>query len=248
MEIPKTLDQLNEQLDGWSDMLKDPLWYQQAMPILLDWWENFPKDETRELLKDRIYQYFADKLEKGEIVLGRKGPNFDQERKPVDTIIIHHSSRKPGVSWQELSAIGFLRQYVHDYYLYDDVFDQDTKDQPIWSGHFRDGIQVFYAYHWLVRMNGESVRLLEDHYLGWHAGNRDVNRRSIAIVLDGDFQNSEPSHLSLEGVARLMREQYPHIKTAKILGHLEVSKTECPGRLFLPVWKNKLLSKFFEPQ
>ncbi len=31
-----TLDQLNNQLIGWGDTLKEPLWYKEVMPVLID--------------------------------------------------------------------------------------------------------------------------------------------------------------------------------------------------------------------
>jgi len=116
------------------------------------------------------------------------------------------------------------------------------KGQPIFSHHFRDGEQVFYAYHWLVRMNGEVERLLPDNETGWQAGNWEVNCRSVAICLDNDFENSRPSVNVIETIAKIIKENYNHVEKARIFGHREVSpKTTCPGNSFLSDWKQEIL-------
>lgn len=158
--------------------------------------------------------------------------------------MIHYTDNKPGITWQILSAIGLLRQYAHDYYQYDDVYGVSIKDQPVWSGHFRGEQQVFYAYHWLVRNDGSVVRLLDDRYIGWHAGNKNINFRSVAIVLDGQFAESEPSASAVEGIASILKKYYPQIRPTGVIGHSEAnSQTDCPGKLFLPVWKEKILAR-----
>lgn len=239
-----TLDQLNQQLDVWEKTLQNPLWYKEIMPVLEKWSRDFPENEQTELLSGRVNDYFTEKLDKNEIFLGSSGPDFDQWRKPIDTVVIHHTSGKPGVSWQSLSAKGLLRQYAADYYHYDDQYGINTKDQPLWSGHFRGEKQVFYAYYWLVRLNGEAERLLQDEYIGWQAGNKEINFRSVAIVLDGDFADTQPSDQELEGIAKILKDHYPSISPERVIGHLEANpKTVCPGNLFLPVWKHKILKK-----
>lgn len=241
-EVP-TLEQLNQQLFSWSEVLKKPLWYKEVMPVLLKYWQQLPKNEQTKILKDRLYQFFTEKLEEGQLALAKSGPNFDFGRsKFPDTAVIHYTGNKPGISWQLLSTIGFLRQYASDYLLHNDVWGIPTKDQPIWSGHFREGKMVFYAYHWLVRLDGQVERLLDDHYVGWHAGKRDVNQRSVAIVLDGEFLDTVPSEAAILSITKILNEYYPQIKPEHVFGHLEVNpETECPGKLFLPVWKNKIL-------
>lgn len=65
-EVP-TQEQLSDILKKWDEVSKTPLWYRQVVPVLLDWWKNLPRDEHNEALKNRIYNYFADKLEKAEL-------------------------------------------------------------------------------------------------------------------------------------------------------------------------------------
>lgn len=242
-EIP-TPAQFNNLLRSWSDILKKPLWYKEIMPVLLQNWQSLPKTDEVEKLKDRTYQFFANKLTAGEINLAKSGSDFDQWRQSIDTVVIHYTGNKPGISWQTLSAIGLIRQYAADYFRYDDVWGIDIKNTPIWSGHFRNNQQVFYAYHWLVRLDGSFERLLDDKYIGWHAGNSEVNKKSVGIVLDGEFVDIDPPETALEGVAKIIRENYRNLPHGNILGHREVNpQTVCPGNLFISSWKNKILGR-----
>lgn len=129
-EVP-TPDQLSNILNEWDEVLKTPLWYEQIVPVLFNWWENFSRNDQTEALKTQIYSHFADKLDKAELFLAASGSDLDQWRKPIDTAVIHYTDNKPGITWQVLSAIGLLRQYAHDYYKYNDVYGILTKDQPI---------------------------------------------------------------------------------------------------------------------
>lgn len=242
VQIP-TLEEFNHQLESWSPKLLQPLWYKELMPVILRFWRHWQKNEQTEALKSRLYNFFAEKLDKGEIALAEKGPDFDAGRQPVNRVIIYYTSRQPGITVSTLSAIGLLRLYAADYSTYNDVWGQDITGQSIWSGHFLQGRQVFFPYHWLVRMDGQRERLLEDDYVGWHAGDGEINRRSIAIALDGDFENSEPPEEAVKGIAEIIQNNYPQIKKEEVSGHLEVNpSSKAPGSLFLPVWKEKLLA------
>ena len=90
-------------------------------------------------------------------------------------------------------------------------------------------------------MDGTVERLLNDNEIGWHAGDWKVNCHSVAICLDNDFENAAPSNSVLSAVAKLIKTHYPH---THILGHREINpQTTCPGNLFLPDWKKKLIQK-----
>jgi N-acetyl-anhydromuramyl-L-alanine amidase AmpD len=115
--------------------------------------------------------------------------------------------------------------------------------EAIWSGHFHDGAQTFLAYHWLMRMDGNFERLLNDEQIGWHAGNWEINKRSIAICLDNDYEKQDPTKQILQTLAAHIRQNYPDIKPGKIIGHCEARQgTTCPGGNFIDGWKHILLS------
>lgn len=226
----------------WIALLKNSDWY---MRIYDDYKKLIKKSESSNKkihndIKKEIYQFFEDGLTNDLITLGLNGPNWDSERKPVDTVVIHHTKEKPGITWQRLSAMHLVRLYAIYYYQPD---EDDIKGQPIYSHHFRDGKQVFYAYHWLIRMNGDIERLLPDNETGWHSGNWDINCRSVAICLDNNFENSIPPEKVLTATSRIIKENYRDVKKENILGHKQINlKTTCPGNLFLNGWREKLLS------
>jgi hypothetical protein len=181
-------------------------------------------------------------LRTSQIPLAEKGPDFDEERKPIDIVVIHHTKENPNIKQDTLSAIGLIRQYALEY-LTNDVLGYNLYGKPIWSGHFQNSKQVFFAYHWLVRPDGSVERLLQDEFIGWHAGNWDTNTRSIAIALSGNYERATPPATQLEATKALIRRNYPQVQRNSIIGHCEVrDETTCPGEKFLALWKKRLLS------
>ncbi|NCO68588.1 MAG: hypothetical protein COY75_09465 [Nitrospirae bacterium CG_4_10_14_0_8_um_filter_41_23] len=97
---------------------------------------------------------------------------------------------------------------------------------PIYSHHWKDGRQVFYTYHWLIRRNGAAERLLEDDQIGWHAGNWPINCASIGICLAGNYSLEKPTEAALEKLSSILKTY----KKIEILPHCEINqKTDCPG-------------------
>ena len=105
-----------------------------------------------------------------------------------------------------------------------------------------------------MRTDGAMERLLNDDEIGWQAGDWGVNCRSVAIVLDNDYENSSPSTKELEVVASIIKENYSFVPKENIIGHREVKRTArlskytvCPSNLFLSKdgergWKEELIS------
>lgn len=237
-----------EKITQWEPELKNPLWYEKVVPDLIQIWQGEIAENEKGAIRDSIYHFFEEKLYSGGIAIAAKGPDFDQWRKPIDTVVVHHTSGKSGVSWKRLSTIGFLRQYALDFFRFDDQYGEDTKGQAIWSNHFRevDGhkVPVFYAYHWMVRSDGSVERLLTDNEIGWQAGNGDINFRSVAIVLDGDFTEVIPTNEMVVGIKDIIGKHYQQVGKDRIFGHREINpNTICPGDLFMSEWKNRILDK-----
>jgi N-acetyl-anhydromuramyl-L-alanine amidase AmpD len=93
-----------------------------------------------------------------------------------------------------------------------------------------------------MRMDGSFERLLDDDKVGWQAGNWDINKRSVAICLDNDYENQDPSDEILKKLAKFIKKNYPKIQPGKIVGHCEARQgTICPGINFKIIWKSKLL-------
>jgi hypothetical protein len=243
-------EQLSDMENRWERRLSSPVWYLTTIPEIQKLTESLRSEapELQDAVKARLYDFFELHLREGDISLGRKSAVMDIERKEIDTIVIHHTSNPPGLRFDRLSAIELIRLYGPYFENPRSDGDKHLKGQPIYSGHVRCGKQVFWPYHWIVRHDGRVERLLYDSEVGWHAGNWEVNCRSIAIVLDNDYELDRPSKIELSGIARLIRSRYPNIPPTKILGHQEVnSNTTCPSRFFLNSgegkgWKDDLVS------
>lgn len=221
--------------DRWRQAIKEPDWYIKLYPELKELRERQEKDEVR--------VFFEEALRAGEVALAEDGPDLDAERQPIDTLVIHHTSSQPGYRLSQMNAVQMLNVYVPYFNDPTDDREKDLKGQPLWSDHVRDGRPVFYLYHWLMRMDGSFERLLEDDELGWHAANWEINRRSVAICLDNDYESEDPGEDVLQKLARFIGEHYPDVSAGRIMGHKEVSghKTVCPGGNFVTGWKQDLL-------
>ncbi|MGC9605193.1 MAG: peptidoglycan recognition family protein [Minisyncoccia bacterium] len=239
----------NGKAGGYGSM-KDPLWYMRVSQAMEDLGKLRDADQPAyEREKERIYSFVEEQLRLGNVSLGTAGKDFDRERKPIDAIVIHHTSNPPWMTKERLSAIELVRLYAPQYAGKGPTYEanKEIKGAPVYSGHFRNGRQVFWPYHWLVRMDGTCERLLNDDEIGWQAGDWDMNRRSVAICLDNDYEHSAPGKEVLEALARLICERYPSIPKERIFGHCEINhKTTCPSGLFLDGpggrgWKEKLL-------
>lgn len=232
----------------WTELVKKPDWYLVIRPEYEKLKKQAEENGENQQLKEEVYEFFEKHLAQGGIALGDKGNNWDSERKPIDTIIIHHTKNSPGITKERLSAMILMRLYASYYAKPTDKEDESIVGKPIYSGHFRNGQQVFYPYHWLVRKEGSLERLLFDNETGWQSGNWEINCRSVAIVLDNNYEESYPSAIELSAIANLIKSQYNSVPKNRIFGHQEVKpNTTCPSKFFLSKdgqkgWKEDLLN------
>ncbi len=246
--MPPILADLRRLEVRWKPLLQLPDWYLTVIPEIQLWTRRLQdeSDDLREVAKGRLYDFFEYALMHNGIALGN-GRGFDAARKPIDTIVVHHSSNPPGISPTRLSAIELIRLYG-PYFSNPPAEEGRLKGMSVFSGHVRDSRQVFWPYHWMIRENGVAERLLEDTETGWHAGNWDINCRSAGIVLDGDYECRRPQRSVLDGIARVITDHYRIVPLSRIVGHLEItSATTCPSRHFLTSaratgWKDDLFA------
>ena len=185
----------------------------------------------RKAARDAVYGYFEKLLNNGKVILGIEGKNWDSERKPIDTVVIHHTKGEGSMTWQRLDAMHLLRLYAKSYL--NPSTEPEIQGLPVYSNHFRDGRMVFYAYHWLVRADGTHERLLKDNEIGWQAGNWDINCRSVGICLDGDFEHASPPETMIEGARSIVRDHYADVDAMRIIPHRNANpNTTCPGEWF----------------
>ena len=231
----------------WRKALSKPDWYlilvedYKRLEELAEQNKNQPEHKQ---IKREAYELFEEAVRQGTLPIALYGDNLDAQRKVIDTIVIHHTKNPPGMTLERLNAMQLLRIYGRYFASPTDPDELHLKGQPVWSGHFHNGKQVFWGYHWLIREDGTSERILKDSYIGWHAGNWDINTRSIGICIDDDLSNQEPNDAVISAVANLIKTNYTNIDHTKIVGHCDVNKlSECPGHLFHESWQQKLLQK-----
>jgi len=237
-----------------------------------DWYLEFGKERRARLLglgavqaarsgditkaahfaKRQTVEIFEQLLEEDAVRLGIPGvdelDDQDELREPISQLVIHHSNRAEGISLSNLSALQLLNVYLPVYQNKNKpVLNSHGEHQPIYSGHYNKlGKQVFYQYHWFVKQDGEAIRLLDDDALAWHAGDWEVNKRSVAICIDDDLNHKSPTQDSFESVVDIIQKHYSYIpvEPKAIIGHKEANeKTECPGDRFIGGWKNDLLKR-----
>jgi len=233
---------INDEL--WKKQISQKDWYLRLDPEFKRL-ENIQKDlskEDEEELKEEIYSSIERDLGNGSIQPNKKYHDWDDERKTIDTIVIHHTSNDKSLTLSRLNAKHMFRLY-RPFFTNPNEDNKAIKGEAISSGHFTNGVQIFYGYHWLVRLDGTPERLLTDNYVGWHAGNWDINTRSVAICIDGNFETSSPDIKVLKSISQLIKDNYKNVPIENILGHNEVNKnTVCPGNGFIGGWKLTLIN------
>src|SRR5260370_4010515 len=201
---------LDFQRDYWETRLRFPDWYSRLENELTSLFFPVVHDDPRlKAFRNQVYALIAELLACKELPLAAAGPDLDMARQPVDTVVIHHTEEDAAISLGRLSAIGLVRQYAFQY-LAGNVLDHRVRGQPIWSNHFREGQMVFFAYHWLIRPDGTAERLLEDSHIGWHAGDWQINTRSVGIALSGNYEAAIPPLPQIAPAPRVIPPSYPH--------------------------------------
>jgi hypothetical protein len=151
---------------------------------------------------------------------------YDVGRKQIDRIVLHHTVTPPNASWRTISEIHrdniYGTNYPHSYHT-----DPET------------GEETFVVYHFLVYFRGMNPdggglvrRCLRDDEIGWHAGDKDANQRSVAFSFVGDFRHHTPTEEQLRAVAEQAAGYDREIGGRLLVRlHSEESATACPARV-----------------
>jgi hypothetical protein len=93
----------------WGEVIQKPDWYLELVPYMKKVQQAIKDDrEQAEKFTKTIRHFFEQGLENNLVALADKGPNLDAERQPVDTIVIHHTSAKPGYKISYMNAVQLL--------------------------------------------------------------------------------------------------------------------------------------------
>lgn len=91
------------------------------------------------------------------------------------------------------------------------------------------------AYTYLIERSpdGQVEQLHDEEFIGFHAGNYEVNKVSIGICLAGDFTQQSPTEAQIDSLFHLLQgiQQRWGIPDERIFHHGEVRlwPTACPG-------------------
>ncbi len=225
-------------------IFQDPQWYLSTPVEFKKYFYDYTRlsEEEKVKLRNERTEYtiqFGQLLDQGDVALGSSGDDFDDQRLPIDTVVIHHSSfdiDEIPDSISYINAMHLIRLYIPEY----TNKSKRYYGNPLWSNHFYNQHQTFIGYHFLIWPNGDCKQTLKDEYIGWHCGSWEFNRKSIGLCFLQDLENKEPTPEALNAAKKVIERYNPK----NILGHGEIVNRECPGNLFLGDhgWKVKLIS------
>ena len=142
-------------------------------------------------------------------------------------ICLHHSATT-GVP-ADLTA---LKKRLASYEVY--------HSQKTWAETIKTPGEYGYnyiEYHIAIAGNGHEIRLQDDKYVLYHAGDNanganSFNLHGIAVLIDGNYMTDKPNDKQLEAFARIIaRFEKQYKVNVLVRGHKEVSisPTSCPG-------------------
>lgn len=96
-----------------------------------------------------------------------------------------------------------------------------------------NGYGYHIAYHFVIMKDGNVIKTRPIKEIGYHAGNWDVNTKSVGICLSWNFEVEKPTKEQLEAMRDLISElQSGYWNKLEIKLHREIKPTACPGKNF----------------
>lgn len=116
-----------------------------------------------------------------------------------------------------------------------------THSKKTWAQTIKTGGEYGYfyiEYHIAIAGNGHELRLQDDKYVLYHAGDNargdeSFNLHGVALLIDGNYETETYTPEQLEGAARYIARFEKKYKVDVIVrGHKEtsISATACPGK------------------
>ena len=148
-----------------------------------------------------------------------KKSNGKLDLNKVDTLVVHHEAVYMPSSYNTLNRIIADARY------------QITKG----FGH--------YAYHYTIDNVGDIYLCVPENEVNYHAGNFLVNKNSLAVVLQGNFEIQRPTKAQKKALTDLCtylftkRPDIPRLvkKGLKMHKEVRIGSTACPGRYLAPL-------------
>lgn len=115
-----------------------------------------------------------------------------------------------------------------------------VKDVHIW--HTLENNWAGIGYHYFISKNGVIYQGRQEQKVGAHA--KGYNHNSIGICLEGNYIQEKINNTTKESLIKLcvdIKIRYPKIK---ILRHLDINQTSCPGEIGWVDILGKIENKF----
>lgn len=156
--------------------------------------------------------------------LPSRGSNGKMDLKKIATLVVHHDGFAIPARYNTLDRIKNEAKY-----------------------HVVKGWKHI-SYHFIIDNVGDIYQCLPEDEIGYHAGNLAVNKNSIAVCVQGNFEIQQPTKAQIKALTEFCdwiftkRPDIPKLVRSGLKGHREVrlNPTACPGRnLFSIVQKIK---------
>jgi len=131
-------------------------------------------------------------------------------------LTVHHSAQ-----YCDLTSRASVAEHIHQ------IQEHHMRSSAAGGNGWAD-----IGYHFVVDRTGRVWEGRPLRYQGAHAGNSDLNRGNVGIVLLGDFNSqrvTREQENALRALIAFLREKYG-IGPDRIYTHQELKGTECPGR------------------
>lgn len=138
--------------------------------------------------------------------------NGSMDLKKIDILVIHHDAMDRPMFYNTLKRL-----------------------QNEARGHIAKGWSHI-SYHYSIDNAGEIFQCLPETEVGYHCGNLVINKKSLAIKLDGNLEFQQPTSKQLIALQELVaylttkRPDMPLIVKKSIKMHKEIKPTACPGK------------------
>lgn len=147
-----------------------------------------------------------------------KSSNGKLDPKKIDMLVVHHEAVYAPKAYNTMDRI------------INDARYQIAKG----FGH--------YSYHYTIDNVGDVYLCVPESEVNYHAGNLPVNKKSLAVVLQGNFEIQMPTEAQKRALGELCtylfskRPDLPKLLRTGLKTHKEVrlNGTACPGKNLIP--------------
>lgn len=153
-------------------------------------------------------------------VLPVKGTNGKMDLKKVNVLVVHHDAvYVPANGYNTMER---LKMEANDHIARG------------WS---------HISYHYVIDNLGDIYKCLPEDEVAYHCGNLAINKNSLAVKLDGNFEIQKPTAAQVKSLGDFIvwitsqRPDIPKIVKSSIKGHFQIKSTACPGRNLKPYLK-----------